>query len=186
MKLFFILSFFLFISFATLSKEIWKLDKNLSTINFELPVLLAKNIKGTFKEIEGIIQIDLSNQKKNKAFFSIDINSVEMNYKKYKDLFLGNIFFNSKRFPKVSVNTKKFSYKNEELINLNVELTIKGITNPIPLTLEIISLAEELMQIRGNFTILRTAYKIGTDPWDKTSILKDKVRIDINLFLFKE
>ena len=47
MKLFSLLScFFLFITFHTLAKETWILDKDLSTIEFELPVLLANNVKG--------------------------------------------------------------------------------------------------------------------------------------------
>ena len=44
-----------------------------------------------------------------------------MNYLKYKDLLLSNIFFDAKNFPKAVVDTKKFSYKNEtEIQRLNI------------------------------------------------------------------
>jgi len=186
MKLFYLFSFFLFISFQALTKETWILDKNLSIIKFELPVLLANNVKGEFTEIQGLVEIDLDTKKNNKAIFSVNIKSIEMNYKKYRDLLLSNIFFDAKQFPKALVDTRKFSYQSKNKLNLNVELTIKGITNSVPLDLEVIPLAEELVQIKGQVKFSRTAFKIGKGRWKNTSILKDKANIDVNLFLFKK
>ncbi len=49
---FFLILFFLFFSSNKLyAAERWVLDKNLSTIEFELPVLLANNVKGKFNNI---------------------------------------------------------------------------------------------------------------------------------------
>ena len=109
-----------------------------------------------------------------------------MNYNKYRNLLLSNIFFDVKQFPKALVDTRKFSYQNQNILNLNVEFTIKGTTNSVPLTLEVISLAKELVQIKGQVKFSRTAFKIGIGKWKNTFILKDNARIDINLFLFKE
>ena len=173
-------------SFTTLSKESWFLDENLSTIKFELPILLANNVKGEFKVIEGLVEIDLKEKKNNKAIFSVDVESIDINYSKYKKLLLSNIFFNVQEFPKALVDTKKFSYQNQNMLNLNVELSIKGITTSVPFSLEIIKLAEELVQIRGNVQFSRTAFQLGLGKWQNTSILKDNVSIDVNLFLFKE
>ena len=47
-----------------LAKENWILDKELSIINFELPVFLAKNVQGKFTQIEGLVEIDLETKKK--------------------------------------------------------------------------------------------------------------------------
>ena len=92
-----ILIFFSFIfllnSSIVFAGERWFLDKELSKITFELPVLLAKNVQGTFLSIEGFVEIDVDQKKNNKAIFSVDIKSIDMNYKKYKDLLLSDIFF---------------------------------------------------------------------------------------------
>jgi len=109
-----------------------------------------------------------------------------MNYKKYKNLLLGNIFFDSKTYPIALIDTKKFSYVDEKKLNLNVELTIKGTTNTVPLELEINHLTEDLVQIKGLLYFSRTDFKIGTGNWSSTAILKDKAYITANLFLFKE
>ena len=181
--IFFILCFF---SSSIFSKENWILDKDLSTIYFELPVLFAKNVKGEFKEITGLIEIDVENKKNNKAIFSVTLDSIDMNYKKYKVLLLSNIFFNTQKFPIALVDTKKFSYANEDQLNLEVELSIKGITHTVPLELEVYHLAEEIIQIKGKLNFSRTAFEIGTGKWASTALLRDKASIETNLFLFKQ
>ena len=190
MNFFFIFLFFLIINFSlstkVFSKESWLLDKNLSSIEFELPVLFANNVQGKFEEINGIIEIDLANKENNKAIFSVKINSINMNYKKYKNLLLSDIFFDSYNFPVALVDTKKFSYKNENEFSLEVELTIKGKTEIVPLDIEIIHLANELIQIKTDLDFSRTLFNIGTGKWKSTAILKDKGVIKTNLFLFKQ
>ena len=182
-KIYFFCIFLL--SFSLESKESWLLDKDLSSIKFELPVLFAKNVSGEFKEIEGLVEIDIKNKKNNKAIFAVEINSVEMNYNKYKTLLLSNIFFDSKNFPKALIDTKKFSYNNEKKLNLNIELNIKGKSNNLPIILNIIKLTEKLVQIKGKLKFSRTFYDIGIGKWRNTSILKDQAILDINIFLFK-
>ena len=160
--------------------------KTLSTIEFELPVLFAKNVKGSFNNMEGFIEIDVSQKENNKAIFYVEVNDLEMNYTKYKDLLLSNIFFDANQFPKAVVDTKKFSYVNETELELQVELTIKGKSEIVPLIINVKRLAEELVQIQSELTFSRTDYKIGIGKWKNTSILKDKVILKTNLFLFRE
>ena len=184
----FILFIFLFISSSniTYASERWVLDKSLSTIEFELPVLFAKNVKGRFNTIEGFVELDVDQKENNKAIFYVEVNDIEMNYIKYKDLLLSNVFFDVQQFPKAVVDTKKFSYVNETELTLDVELTIKGKSEIVPLSINIKRLAEELVQIKSELTFSRTAFEIGIGNWKNTSILKDKVKLHTNLFLFRE
>ncbi len=185
-KFFFIFLFLLTLSNFTLASERWVLDKSLSTIEFELPVLFAKNVKGTFNTIEGFVELDVNQKENNKALFYVEVNDIDMNYVKYKDLVLSNIFFDAKQFPKAVVDTKKFSYVNEKNLVLNVELTIKGKSEIVPLIINIKRLAEEIVQIQSELSFSRTDFKIGIGNWSNTSILKDNVKLTTNLFLFRE
>ena len=133
-----------------------------------------------------MVEIDLENYKNNKAIFSVTLDSIEMNYKQYKDLLMGDIFFNVRKFPIALVDTKKFSFNGEKEINLEVELTIKGFSKLVPLKLVINHLADELIQIKGDTIFSRTAFQIGTGQWSSTIVLRDKASIKTNLFLFKE
>ena len=185
-KFFLIFLYFIIQPTLTLASERWILDKSLSTVEFELPVLFAKNVKGKFNTIEGFVELDVTEKNNNKAIFSVEINDIDMNYIKYKDLLLSYIFFDAKNFPKAVVDTKKFSYENDTEIELEIELTIKGKNAMIPLKVYVFRLAEELVQIQSEMIFSRTAFNIGIDKWQNTSILKDKVKLQTNLFLFKE
>jgi polyisoprenoid-binding protein YceI len=166
--------------------ERWILDKSLSTIEFELPVLFAKNVKGSFNTIDGFVELDLNQKENNKAIFYVEVNDLDMNYIKYKDLLLSNVFFDAQQFPKAVVDTKKFSYVNETEFSMDVELTIKGKSAIVPLVINVKRLAEELVQIQSELIFSRTAFEIGIGNWKNTTILKDKVKLSTNLFLFKE
>ena len=185
-KLFFVTISLLIFSDISLASEKWILDRSISSIEFELPVLFAKNVKGKFNTIEGFVEIDLDKKENNKAIFSVAIADIEINYKKYKNLLLSEIFFDEKRFPIALVDTRKFSYSDEKEIIIDVEFTIKGKSQIIPLTIKITQLAKEIVQIQSDLQFSRTDFKIGIGNWKNTSILKDKVKIKTNLFLFKE
>ena len=182
-KIIFIL--FFFFSNISLAKETWVLDKDLSTINFELPVFLAKNVTGSFKEIEGLIEINIDPNKNSKAILSVKIDSIEMNYKKYKKLLLSEIFFYKNQFPLALIDTRKFKYVREKEIKMDVELNIKGITHDIPVILEIIDLTDDLVQVKGKLNFSRTSFQIGIGNWSSTAILKDIAEINTNLFFFR-
>ena len=183
---FFILIFFSIFPSLVYSSERWILDKKLSTIEFELPVLFAKNVQGKFNNVEGFVELDVNQKKDNKAIFSVQIDDLDMNYIKYKELLLSNSFFDALQFPKAVVDTKKFSYTNEKEIQLEVELTLKGKSEMVPLTIYVTRLAEDLVQIQSELTFLRTKFDIGIGKWQNTSILKDKVKLKTNFFLFRE
>ena len=184
--------FFLFLFLLTVipsfshAAERWILDKSLSTIEFELPVLFAKNVKGSFNTIDGFVELDLNQKENNKAIFYVEVNDLDMNYIKYKDLLLSNVFFDAQQFPKAVVDTKKFSYLNETEFSMDVELTIKGKSAIVPLVINVKRLAEELVQIQSELIFSRTAFEIGIGNWKNTTILKDKVKLSTNLFLFRE
>lgn len=185
-KIFFILFILCISSHNLYASERWIIDKNLSTIEFELPVLLANNVQGKFNNIEGYIELDVDKKINNKAIFSVKVNDLDMNYIKYKDLLLSNIFFDAFQFPKAVVDTKKFSYDNEKELLLSVELTLKGKSEIVPLTIYITRLAEELVQIQSELIFSRTKFGIGINIWQNTNILKDKVKLKTNLFLYRQ
>ena len=143
-------------------------------------------IRDRFNTIEGFVELDVEKKVNNKAIFSVQIDDLEMNYVKYKDLLLSNIFFDTKKFPLAVIDTKKFSYDNENELKLDAELTLKGKSEMIPLVINVTRLAEELVQIQTEMIFSRTAFNIGIEKWQNTSILKDKVKLQTNLFLFKE
>ena len=184
-----IISLFLIFLFCKqiLANDLWTIDKNISSIEFEVPVLFANNVIGKFNEFDGFVSLDLSNQNNNKALINVRVDSLDINYKRYKDLVLSEIFFDSKKFPLglIDTNNFKFNYK-DNMINLIGELTIKGKSQNIPIDIEVIELARELIQVKSEISFSRNEFEIGTGNWKNTTFLKDKIKIKANIFLFKK
>ena len=184
-----IFSLFLIFLFCkqTVANDLWTIDKNISSIEFEVPVLFAKNVIGKFNTFDGFVSLDLSNQNNNKALINVSIDSLDINYKRYKDLVLSEVFFNTKKFPSGLIDTNNFKFNYEDSkINLIGELTIKGKSQKIPIDIEVIKLASELVQIKSEISFSRNEFDIGTGSWKNTTILKDEIKIKANIFLFKE
>ena len=184
------LIYFLIVIFFCINQsyanERWRIDKEISKISFEVPVLFTTNVKGSFKDIDGFVQLDTKDREKNKAIFSVSINSIEINYQKYKELLLSPIFFNANKYPLGVLDTKNFLYIDNKIPKLEIELTIKNKTIKIPINLEVNQLTQDLVQIKGKLFFLRSDFNIGTGNWQNTTILKDRVELNYDIFLFRE
>ena len=187
LKVIFSLFFIFLYCKQIVANDLWTIDKNISSIEFEVPVLFAKNVTGKFNTFDGFVSLDLSNQNNNKALINVSIKSLDLNYKRYKDLVLSEVFFDAQKFPLGLIDTNNFNFNYEDnKINLIGELTIKGKSQNIPIDIEIIKLASELVQVKSEIFFSRNEFNIGTGNWKNTSILKDEIKIKANIFLFKE
>ncbi len=182
-----ILTFLLvLLNWEIIAKEKWAIDKNISKISFEVPVLFATNVIGEFKNFDGFVEIDIDGKKNNKAILSVQLASIKINYEKYKDLLLSPIFFDQNNYPLAVLDTKKFSYSEEKELKLDVELTIKGLSKNAKTKLKINRLTSDIVQIEGELEFKRNDFNIGIDKWKNTTILKNEIKIKTNLFLIKE
>ena len=182
-KFIFCILLVIFYSNNIAGKNIWTIDKKLSEIKFEVPVVLAKKIKGQFKEFDGFIVIDLDDKENNKALFSVQINSIEFNYEKYKELLFSDVFFDEKKFPIAIIDAKKFTLPtNSKTLLINVELQIKDIIRVIPLKVIFNHLTNNFVQVTTSFKFSRNNYKLGKDEWSSSLILRDKINVKVNLF----
>jgi len=187
LKVIFSLFFIFLYCKQSVANDLWTIDKNISSIEFEVPVLFAKNVSGKFNTFDGFVSLDLSNENNNKALINVNIGSLDLNYKRYKDLVLSEVFFDAKKFPLGIIDTNNFKFNYEDnKINIIGELTIKGKSQKIPLDIEFIKLASELVQVKSKISFSRNDFEIGTGNWKNTTILKNKIKIRANIFLFKE
>ena len=184
--IFYIFLLSIFVVSSTSAKEKWKIDKKLSNITFEVPVLFSPNVTGEFKKIDGFVEIDIKNNQNNKAILLVELNSVEINYEKYRNLLLGPIFFDAYNYPISVIDTKKFAYENEKEVVLEIELTIKGISKLIQAELKIKRITNTIVQVSAVLEFSRTDFNIGIDSWSNTTILKDNINIKSDIFLIKE
>ena len=104
------------------------------------------------------------NKDKNRIFFSIEVNSMELNNLDYKEFLLSEGFFDAFNFPIVILDTKRFSVpESSNNLEINAELQIKNIVQNIPVTVEINHLANDLVQVKANLEFSRNSYNLGKE-----------------------
>ena len=85
--------------------------------------------------------------------------------------------FCQKEFKNIFVDTIQvpISYNKEKINEVKIRISLNGIYEYIPYNFEIIELAEELVQIKGELELSRSFFKIGMGKWYSTIFLKENI-----------
>ena len=99
----------------------WKVDTENSTISFEMPAL---NKKGTFRNLNAVIDFDEKNLHNSKITATIDVNTINVRNEKHETHLKSSDFFNAEKFPTISFASTEI-VKNENGYLAKGKLTIK-------------------------------------------------------------
>ena len=115
----------------TLVKQ-WKVDVENSKINFELPAL---NKKGTFGNLNAVIDFDEKNLGKSSITASIDAKTINTGSEKHDEHLRSADYFNVEKYPKISFASTEI-VKTESGYLAKGKLTIRDSTKSteIPFT----------------------------------------------------
>jgi len=112
------------------------IDPSHSRVQFKVKHLMISNVLGSFKEFEGkasMVENDFSSTVVN---FSINTASIDTEAAD-RDTHLKSVdFFDVVNFPKIEFEGKGMTQKDEENYELKGNLTIKGISKPLTLSVE--------------------------------------------------
>ena len=112
------------------------IDPSHSKIQFKVKHLMISNVLGSFKEFEGkasMVENDFST-----AVINVSINTASIDTEASdRDAHLKSAdFFDVENYPKIEFEGKGLTQKDEDNFELKGNLTIKGITKPISLSVE--------------------------------------------------
>jgi polyisoprenoid-binding protein YceI len=120
---------------ATLTK--WVLDPMHSEIQFKVRHLVISTVSGFFKNFEGQLETENDDFTDAKIEFSLDINSIDTNQSQRDEHLKSVDFFNAEKYPKISFRSTKFVNKGSDEYALVGDLTIKDVTKPVTLAVEL-------------------------------------------------
>lgn len=114
----------------------WKIDTAHSELQFKVKHLMITTVTGHFRKFDLNVQTDNDNfGSAKKIEFTADINSIDTNNSQRDAHLKSADFFNAEEHAQLSFRGTKFDLKDDEG-KLYGELTIKGTTKPIVLTVE--------------------------------------------------
>jgi polyisoprenoid-binding protein YceI len=126
------------------TKTKWALDPTHSEISFKVKHLMITNVKGVFKELEATVYTQGNDFNTSDIEFSLNTASVDTGVADRDAHLRSADFFDAENYKQISFKGKSTEKAgSDENYTLTGDLTIKGITNPVKLSVEFAGLMKD-------------------------------------------
>jgi polyisoprenoid-binding protein YceI len=136
----------------------YSLDPAHTTIGFKVKHLMISNVKGVFEKFKGTVAIDESDITKSKVNVSIEMASINSNIAKRDEHLRSGDFFDVVKYPVMTFDSTKVERAGADTLKVTGNLTIKGVTKQVILTVD--GLSGEMKSPQG--TVKRGASAVAT------------------------
>lgn len=122
--------------------------------------------RGRFDRNTGFIELDLP-AKTGSIYIEIDAGSVSTGSETFNSIMRSDSFFDTLQFPKISFTSTRLIFSEENLIQIDGNLTIKDIIRPVSIEVTQFSCRFMIMYLRracganGQTKILRSDFNVG-------------------------
>ncbi|MYN06343.1 YceI family protein [Pseudoduganella aquatica] len=118
---------------ATAAPETYVIDGTHTFPRFEYSHFGYSNQVSRFDKTEGKIVIDKA-AKSGSVDVTIDAKSVNTGFPVFNNHIQGEDFFDTAKFPTITYKSTKLNFAGDKLASVDGNLTIKGVTKPVTLT----------------------------------------------------
>jgi len=131
-----------------MAKSIWAIDPTHSEIGFKVKHMMFTNVSGKFNNFQATIENEDNLFETSKIDFIANVDSIDTNNEDRDNHLKSNDFFDVENYPKLTFTSTSINKIDNNLYNVNGDLTIKNVTRNI---------------------VLEVAYSgLMTDPWGNT------------------
>lgn len=123
----------------------FEFDKSHANLAFSYNHLGYSTTEGRFGAWDGTLLIDKDSPANSSVEFTIDITSLDTFWAERNAHFLSADFFDAENFPKATFKSTKVEQTGENQLEVTGDLTIKDITKPATLTVNVTALGEHPM-----------------------------------------
>jgi polyisoprenoid-binding protein YceI len=166
----------------------WHVDPAHSRIEFAVKHLGIATVRGAFKEFEGTLDLD-----EGRAYGTVKTASVDTNDDKRDEHLRSPDFFEVVEHPKLRFESTEIRPLGEDTFEIEGDLTIRGVTNPIVLRAELQGSETDPW---GNERIaLEVTGKLDRSDWGMTfnqvlgsgnMLVSDRVKLQLDIAAVKQ
>jgi polyisoprenoid-binding protein YceI len=132
----------------------WTLDPGHSAVGFSVRHLMITNVRGEFEKYRGDVTYDMGRPEATRIEVSIDIASLNTREAKRDADLKSPLFFDVEKHPQMTFVSKSVRAAGEGKLEVTGDLTIRGTTREVTLSVHDISAATDM---RGNPRVGATA-----------------------------
>lgn len=171
----------------------WTLDPSHTAVNWVARHAMITKVRGRFEELEGTIFVDTENPANSSAEVTLQAGSSNSNNADRDAHTRGEDFFDVEKYPEITFSATSFDIKGEDEGTLTGDLTIKGVTKPVTLDVEVDGVAEDPFgNVRLGFeaktAINRKDFNINFQAPLKTGgmLVSEEIKIEIEASAIKQ
>ncbi|WP_026768470.1 YceI family protein [Asinibacterium sp. OR53] len=132
----------------------YKIDPAHSEIAFKVKHMMIATVSGNFTQFDATLQTEAPDFNNATISFEADVNSINTNNEQRDGHLKSEDFFAAEKFPKLTFVSKSFTKEDEEEYKLVGDLTIRGVTKTVELTVEYGgTMTDPYGQIKAGFDI---------------------------------
>ena len=114
----------------------WEIDSGHSAVEFGVRHLSVSTVKGQFGKISGELVLDEANLSKSSVTATIDPATIDTREPKRDAHLKSPDFFDVAKYPTVTFKSTKIKDAGKGKLEVTGQLTIRGVTRPVTLTVE--------------------------------------------------
>lgn len=169
MKKLFLSFMLVFAVTMSLAQSTWTIDPMHSSFNFNIKHMGISFVQGRFDKFDASILTSDADLKDAKFDFTIDTNSIDTDVEPRDKHLKSADFFDVEKFPTMTFKSTSIHKAKNNAYVLQGDLTIKGVTKPIVVTLTYGGKTKdqqgnEKLGIQTKFKINRFDYGVSYDP----------------------
>ncbi|MEU6703962.1 YceI family protein [Streptomyces wuyuanensis] len=171
----------------------YAIDPAHSSIGFTVRHAMVTNVRGTFSEHEGALQLDGSDPSRSAATIDVKIGSIDTGIADRDGHLRSGDFFDVETFPVMSFRSTTAEQLGGEKYRISGDLTIKDVTRPLSIDLEFNGTAtdvygNERVGFEGSAEILRSDWGLTWNAALETGgvMVSDKVKLNFDISAIKQ
>ena len=160
---------------------VWSLDPDRSTVTFKIKNFWGLlNVKGHFTSVSGDGQVT----GKGAIFGRLDIQvaSLHTGIGKRDEHLRSADFFDADRYPEIIVEVTAIEPTAGEAADLQATFTIKGVTAPVPLPVQVSALGDGTVRVTAHTEIDRDQFDIG---WNQLGMVAKTATVSAEAYFMR-
>lgn len=170
----------------------YTIDPAHSSIGFQVRHAMVTNVRGSFGEHEGTLQLDGSDPSRSSASIDVRIASVDTGIADRDGHLVSGDFFDAEKFPLMTFRSTQAEQLGGDTYRVTGDLTIKDVTRPLSIDLEFHGSAtdvygNERVGFEGSADILRSDWGLTWNAALETGgvMVSDKVKLTFDISAIK-
>ncbi|MFJ7625663.1 YceI family protein [Streptomyces sp. NPDC097595] len=170
----------------------YTIDPAHSSIGFTVRHAMVTNVRGSFAEHEGSLNLDGSDPAGSSASIDVKIASVDTGIKDRDGHLVSGDFFDAEKFPLMTFRSTSAEQLGGDKYRVTGDLTIKDVTRPLAIDLEFNGSAtdvygNERVGFEGGAEILRSDWGLTWNAALETGgvMVSDKVKLNFDISAIK-